>query len=245
MRDGNGGRPDGGALTPDPAALEAAIRRIQGIQAARVVAGPGGRVAEVHVLAGRERGAKQLVRDVQSVILTNFGVDIDYRTVSVVQLEEGSTAPPPITSQPAAEPAAQHTAPAEQPLTAPHAAGNRAAILRLQTETSAFTTEVKIAVSVEGTERAGSARGPSTSGLRIVAGATIDAVGELLHASAVEVHSADLITVGLVQMAVVVLRLATSRGEQLLTGSAIVRKDANDSVARATLDALNRVLNAR
>ena len=63
--------------------------------------------------------------------------------------------------------------------------------------------------------------------------------------SAVEVHSADLITVGLVQMAVVVLRLATARGEQLLTGSAIVRKDANDAVARATLDALNRVLNAR
>jgi hypothetical protein len=244
VRDGNGGRPEGGALAPDPAALEAAIRRIQGIQAARVVAGPGGRVAEVHVLAGRERGAKQLVRDVQSVILTNFGVDIDYRTVSVVQLDEVSTAQAPLVTQPQ-PPTAEPVEPREQPPITPAGASNRAAILRLQTETSAFTTEVKVAVAVEGTERSGAARGPSTSGLRIVAGATVDAVGDLLKASAVEVHSAELITVGIVQMAVVVLRLATSRGEQLLTGSAIVRKDANDSVARATLDALNRVLNAR
>jgi hypothetical protein len=244
VRDGNGGRPEGGALAPDPAALEAAIRRIQGIQAARVVAGPGGRVAEVHVLAGRERGAKQLVRDVQSVILTNFGVDIDYRTVSVVQLDESTAAP---VTPPTETAVVESAAPPERPSVAspPPAAGNRAAILRLVTETSAFTTEVKIAVAVDGNERAGVARGPSTSGLRIVAGATVEAVADLLRASAVEVHSADLITVGLVQMAVVVLRLATARGEQLLTGSAIVRKDANDSVARATLDALNRVLNPR
>ena len=231
-------------MAPDPASLEAAIRRIKGIQAARVVAGPGGRVSEVHVLAGRERGAKQLVRDVQSVILTNFGVDIDYRTVSVVQLDESPASSPQTVPAPPSVDAPTPVAP-ERPIGTERHIGDRPAILRLQTETSAFTTEVKVAVAVEGEERSGSARGPSTSGLRVVAGATVDAVGALLRASAVEVHSADLITVGLVQMAVVVLRLATARGEQLLTGSAIVRKDANDSVARATLDALNRVLNAR
>jgi hypothetical protein len=242
VRDGNGGRPDGGSAAAEPAALEAAILRIQGIQAARVVAGPGGRVSEVHVLAGRERGAKQLVRDVQSVILTNFGVDIDYRTVSIVQLEETSPTPP-AAAAPVAAPVA---ASAEQTVSAPvQMDSSRPAIVRLVTETSGFTTEVKIGVGVGGNERAGIARGPSTSGLRLVAGATVDAVGELLEASAVEVNSAELMTVGLVQLAVVVLRLATSRGEQMLTGSAIVRKDANDAVARATLDALNRVLNSR
>jgi hypothetical protein len=239
VRDGNGGRPDGGTAAAEPAALEAAILRIQGIQAARVVAGPGGRVSEVHVLAGRERGAKQLVRDVQSVILTNFGVDIDYRTVSVVQLEEIS---PP--SAPAAQ-ALEQTEHTPAPAPPIQMDSTRPAIVRLNTETSGFTTEVKIGVSVGGSERAGIARGPSTSGLRLVSGATVDALGEMLHASAVEVSSAELMTVGLVQLAVVVLRLATSRGEQLLTGSAIVRKDANDAVARATLDALNRVLNSR
>jgi hypothetical protein len=175
-----------------------------------------------------------LVRDVQSVILTNFGVDIDYRTVSVVQLDE--------TAAPAAPAPAQEVS---QPAPAVAIDSRRPAIVRLVTETAAFTTDVRIAIQVEGNERAGISRGPSTSGLRLVAAAAVDAVGDLLKASAVEVQSAELMTVGAVQLAVVLLRMSTSRGEQLLTGSAIVRKDANDAVARATLDALNRVLNAR
>ncbi|MGH2793942.1 MAG: hypothetical protein ACRDKG_06520 [Actinomycetota bacterium] len=218
---------------PESGALEDAIRRISGIQAARVVTGPGGRVAEVHVLAGRERGAKQLVRDVQSVILTNFGIDIDYRTVSVVQLD----AEPSSAFAPAATPVPrQESAPLEIP------GVPRAAIVRLVTETASFTTEVRVGVAINALERAGMARGPSTAGLRLVANATVDAVAEMLHASAVEVTSAELVTIGAVQVAVVVVRLATSRGEQTLTGSAVVRKDANDAVARATLDALNRVI---
>lgn len=221
---------------PEAGALEDAIRRIAGIQAARVVTGAGGRVAEVHVLAGRERGAKQLVRDVQSVILTNFGIDIDYRTVSVVQLDE----PGPTVAAPASAPAASPSA-ADRPI-ADTVLVPRPAITRLVTETSSFTTEVRVGVAVNAFERAGTARGPSTAGLRLVATATVDAIGEVLRASAVEVGSAELVTIGPVQVAVVVVRLATSRGEQTLTGSAVVRKDANDAVARATLDALNRVI---
>jgi hypothetical protein len=238
VRDGNGGRPETTGA-PEPSALEAAILRIQGIQAARVVAGPGGRVSEVHVLAGRERGAKQLVRDVQSVILTNFGLDIDYRTVSVVQLDEVSAPASAPAPQPGPAPAAVPVEPSAVPFDS-----RRPALTRLITETAAFTTEVRIGVQAGAHERSGLARGPSTSGLRLVASATVDALADLLSASAVEVHSAEMITVGLVQMAVVVLRMATSRGDQTLTGSAIVRKDANDAVARATLDALNRVLNS-
>jgi hypothetical protein len=72
---------------PAPSEMERAVARIPGIQAVRVVA-EDERIAEVHVLASRARAPKQLVRDVQSVVLTNFGVDIDYRIVSVVQLED-------------------------------------------------------------------------------------------------------------------------------------------------------------
>src|ERR1051326_6255385 len=185
---GNGGRPGNGA--PEPAALEAAILRIQGIQAARVVAGPGGRVSEVHVLAGRERGAKQLVRDVQSVILPNFGVDIDYRTVSVVQLDEIAPSVTP-SDAPSGSPAG---APAPAP-PAPSYESGRPAIVRLASETSSYTTEVRIGIEYGSRERSGSARGPSVSGLRIVAGATVDALEGLIGGSSIEVQSAELMTV--------------------------------------------------
>ena len=45
---------------------------------------------EVHILAAPTKLAKQVVRDVQSVALAAFGVELDRRTISVVQLE-GST----------------------------------------------------------------------------------------------------------------------------------------------------------
>lgn len=228
MGSGNGAPLEGasphGAF--DPADLERAILRIQGVQAARVMRGQGGRISEVHVLAGRERGAKQLVRDVQSVMLTNFGLEIDYRTVSVVQLD-----------QPPSGAAQEVLAPAVPP-------ARRPAIVRLTSETASLTTEVRVGLAVDGHERSGSARGPATSGLRLVAQAIVDAVSGLLEASAAEVESAEIATIGGRQVAVVILRLATPRGDQVLSGSALVRKDANDAAARAALAALNRVIGA-
>src|SRR5438309_10750069 len=72
--------------------IESALARIPSVTAARIVTGPAGRISEVHLLARRERAPKQLVRDVQSVALANFGVEVDYRTVSVVQLDEPEVA---------------------------------------------------------------------------------------------------------------------------------------------------------
>src|SRR5437588_7450227 len=85
----NGGRQD----SVSPTEVENALGRIPSVTAARIVTGPGGRISEVHVLARKERGPKQVVRDVQSVILTTFGLELDYRTVSVVQLDD-----PPVES---------------------------------------------------------------------------------------------------------------------------------------------------
>lgn len=73
----------GGNGLPLPEDMERAVARIPGIQAVRVVT-DADRIAEVHVLANRARAPKQLVRDIQSVVLTNFGYEIDYRIVSVV-----------------------------------------------------------------------------------------------------------------------------------------------------------------
>src|SRR5919198_3109427 len=81
--------------------IEGVIARIPGVQAARVVIGAGGRLTEVHVLATQERGAKQLVRDVQSSLLARFGIDVDYRIISIVQLHEER---PPETAEPVAAP---------------------------------------------------------------------------------------------------------------------------------------------
>jgi len=202
----------------DVTQLEAAIARIPSVTAARVVTDHTDRVAEVHVLARRDRGPKQVVRDVQSVAMANFGVEIDYRTVSVVQLDE-----PPV------EDDAQ-------------AASPRVILLRLSAEISGLATEVRVYVSGQGQEFVGSARGPASSGLRLVARAVVDAVAPLVPDAAFDVDFADVLPAGPYTVAVAVLRQATSRGDLVVSGSAIVRKDANDAMARASLAALNRLV---
>lgn len=216
-----GGHRGGEVATAD---LEGDISRITGIQSARVVQAPDGRITEVHVLATRERGAKQLVRDVQSVLLARYGLELDYRTVSVVQLDD-------ITVERKAGEAA--------------GGSPRPAIMRIAADSEKQVASVTVDLAVGEETRTGQARGSALSGSRLVALAIVDAVGGLLGSSAAEVEAAEVFTAGGHRLAVIVLRLVTARGEHLVTGSAVVRRDVNDAVARATLDALNRLIEAQ
>jgi hypothetical protein len=89
--------------------LERELCRIPEVTAARVVAGASGLIEEVHILSLPLKHAKQVVRDVQSVAMASFGLDLDRRIVSVVQLEApaGTVAapvPPPPVVAPEPEP---------------------------------------------------------------------------------------------------------------------------------------------
>ncbi|MHB8512425.1 MAG: hypothetical protein ACYDCC_09605 [Actinomycetota bacterium] len=198
--------------------IEKALAQISGVRAARVVGAEPGRVSEIHVLAEPGRAPKQLVRDIQSAVLTGFGMSIDYRIVSVVQLDrEPSTT---VTELPRPRPI----------------------LRRLSAETASFSTEVRVGVAVGGEELDRTMRGPATAGLRLVAQATVDAIGTTLRADAVEVESAEILNASNRQAALVVLKVMTSRGDHAVCGSALVRRDPIDAVARATLDALNRFI---
>ena len=70
----------------DVQAIETEIGRLPEVVACRIVADAVGRPLEVHVLAHPGKHPKQVVRDVQSVALASFGLEIDRRIVSVVQL---------------------------------------------------------------------------------------------------------------------------------------------------------------
>src|ERR1700733_14894418 len=68
--------------------LEDALRQIPGVRAASVVTGPDAQPTEIHILADRAKPAKQVVRDIQSLAMARYDLDIDHRIVSVVQIDE-------------------------------------------------------------------------------------------------------------------------------------------------------------
>jgi hypothetical protein len=64
------------------------ICKLSDIRHCSVVCGPSNEVEEIHVLAGINRNIKQLVRDIQSAINARFGINIDYKVISIAQINE-------------------------------------------------------------------------------------------------------------------------------------------------------------
>lgn len=198
--------------------LEAAITRIPGVRAARVVA-DGPRVAEVHVVADTERSPKQLVRDVQSVAKATLDLDIDYRTVSVVQLEE----------------------PDEGAAVGSRGGLRRLPLLRVAASRTGQLATIDVALQEEGVEVIGQARGSVGEIPLVVARATLAAFAKRLEGSVAEIAGVDRADVAGRGIALVLVRIVSSTGERLASGSAVIGADPNDAIARATLDAVNRV----
>jgi hypothetical protein len=220
--------------------LEDSLRHIPGVKAASVVTGPDAVPTEVHVLATPGKAAKQVVRDVQSLALARYDIEIDHRIVSVVQMgdDEVRTVEPEVNGSSASAGDGQEQ---ENEDTDPVV---RPAITAIMVRSGHGETQASVTLAIGDQLFEGESKGPAGQShrSRLVALATLDAVAELLGQPC-EVESASIVHTGLREVALSVLTVMVPRtGEQVLTGSAAVRGDDADAVARSVLAALNRQL---
>jgi exodeoxyribonuclease-5 len=68
--------------------LEAEFCRLPDVNAVRIQIDEAGRPIEVHVLATPDKPAKQLARDIQSVAMTSFGLELDRRITLPARFRE-------------------------------------------------------------------------------------------------------------------------------------------------------------
>jgi len=204
--------------------LEDEIARLSGIHAVRVVGDRAGRPIEVHVLADNSKPAKQTVRDVRAVAQTVFGWELDHRIVSVAQLK------------PEGEPA---TETGELP------PESRVRVIGTSVEIIGVRAEARVVLAAAETEYTGFAEGSAATVARphLVATATVDALRQIdRSAEAVHLASAEIGRTPTGRVALVTVVYVDAPGELVVSGSAVVRRDRDDAVARAVLDATNRRL---
>jgi hypothetical protein len=219
--------------------LEESLRRVPGIRAVSVVTGPDAVPTEIHIVASRGKGAKQVVRDVQSLAMASYDIDIDHRIVSVVQFDDDIDVVSGELSTVIRLPETSNQLAAAQADIVP-----RPVIAAITTRTAGAEADASVVVKTGDTSYDGRSIGPSTMSHRhtLIARATLDALSELLGLPA-EVEFVTVSTMGTRRMAACVIQVAVPGiGELVLTGSALVRSDEADAVARAVLDALNRRL---
>ena len=218
------------------ARAEAAIKSLRDVDGVSILA-DGEEIRELHVLTSSSRAPKQIVRDVQTLLLTKFNRTIDHRVVSVAYSKPAGTvavAPPP----PAVE-----VAPPPIPATVGEEERVRFAGVNL------FVAGARVQAQVElkwkGVARIGSASGYAArdAAHRLVAEATVAALQEFLEDElALSVEDATLTRTGRTEVAVVSLTLLTHRQNKTLVGSCAVEQDSAQAVALAALTALNRVI---
>ena len=223
------GAPEGGLMTDqgiaglDVQAIETEIGRLPEVVACRIVADAVGRPVEVHVLAHPGKHPKQVVRDVQSVALASFGLEIDRRIVSVVQL-----APTGPTAQ-----------------EGPAAVTSRMGIGSIQSLLEGRRTTIRVSLSTGGREATGFAEGSSAvaARMRLLALATLDALRQLVDAAqALELEDASIARVGSHDVALVTLVHVDPPLEYQLIGAVLARQSPDSAAVRAVLDAVNRRL---
>ena len=192
----------------------------------------GKEIVEIHVLASSDRGAKQVVRDVQSALFAAYGVEVDHRIVSVAQMP----------MNPLEEKEAALKEKAERVCT------REVRLMIAGVEVSRRNGMVEITVSLmkenEMFEGKATCRDTRRHYLRAAAMATLDAVHamlgkecfELLEVRQVNICDADIL------ITMIEFWHGGMCAPVMLTGAAVQHDDAVSSVVRSTLDGLNRCI---
>lgn len=205
--------------------VERELCRLPEVNAARIVEDEIGRPVEVHILASRSKHAKQIVRDVQSVAMAEYGLDLDRRLISVVQLEGGA---------------------GDEHVTSEPVGSTRVSIEGITAEKQGMRSLVRVTLSRDDVHATGTAEGSIASSTRhrLVAHATLEALRQLVPAAeATDVDTAAVVRVGQRDVAVASVVFVMPPAEDVISGSALVREGGEqDAMVRAVLDATNRRL---
>jgi len=200
---------------------EQAVKQIKSVIAARIKVDHQGEIEEVHILAASGRAPKQIVRDVESILVAQFDLQIDHKRISVAQVEDDEDGTFAIVES------------------------TRPKLVGVTLRTVNGMAEVKVELLTGDKIIEGIAQGPSSAHnkLRLFVEATLQALCPFtLDKFLFVTEDVGITQLAKQQIALVSITLITTAGEQSLTGCALVRNDDREAVVKAALDAVNRKL---
>lgn len=217
--------------------VEQALEGLRDVTSARIVADDEGNILEVHVVATSDREAKQIARDIESMLVAKLGKPIDHRKISVAKVD--ATTEEPKAAEEAPEPVHNPTG-ESLPF---H--DRRIEFVGVSVAQAQNRAEARVELAWDGIETAAAVSGMDSSASvhRLVSEATIEAVENLLERDGqFTVNEVKQVMVGDEQTVMVHVSHLEDRHEKVLVGGCPVSGDLARAVALATLNALNRFL---
>lgn len=216
--------------------VEQALVSLQDVRSARIVADDRGEILEIHVVAGAARSAKQIARDVGSLMVAKLGISVDHRKISVALVDGDEPIEPELGEDESQAPASVHYLETDE---------NRVEFVGVSIAQSQNMAEARVELALGDTETVASVSGADapTSILRTVSEAVIKAIQQLLDdAGLLAVSAIEQVTVGGDPIVVTAVIHVADRQEKQLIGACAVNGDPVLAAALATLDAVNRYL---
>ena len=209
----------------DVGAVERELCRLPAVESASVATDDAGRPVGVQVRASGSKEAEAVARDVRSVAIASFGLDLDPRVISV--------------AHPSHSPGPEENGRAEG-----SSPGQAILLKAVTSEQEGSRRVVRVALSGRTVEATGVASAQTSAGNRhrLAAQATLAALRQLepRWASA-ELQDCSILLLGPAEVALATLSIALPTHEEVVSGSAVVGggTDAH-AVANAVLDAADR-----
>lgn len=204
----------------DTEEIESKLCQIKDVRAARIIKGKDSSIEEIHVIAVPDRGPKQLVRDIESALMAEYGLPINHKKISIAQISD-----------------------TEIGLAAAKGEKARPKIASINADLSGVRAKVQIVLELNGNVFEGISQGTAsqTGQIRLVAEATLDAVEKIVQGPySFALEDVVILPLGREKVAVACVAVVSSLGEETFSGSAVVRQNDKDSIVKATLDAINR-----
>jgi hypothetical protein len=203
--------------------IEDVVRQLRDVVSARVVLDALGRVDELHVLVNPRRAPKQVARDIESGLHAHLGIEVDYKKISIAQIQGRSA------------------------LAGSAAERARLRFCDVSLTVSGAKAEATVHLKRDETMHTGTAIGHASNHnqLRLIANAALRAVentGSEDGTMVIEDVASQVSLAGRTAIVLLVSAIGSAKGEELMTGSALVRQDVWKAVVNATLDAVNRRL---
>lgn len=197
--------------------MERTIEKLDSIVSCKIISGENDNFEEIHIVSNGIRNPKQVVRDIQSVLIATYNIQIDHKKISVAEIHDNSL----------------------------KRFENRLKIMSVSHDNNGQKSIIKVVLDNHRDRFENSKIGVNTTRNidRMLVDVTLKTVEDAFgYDDTFILEDIKTVNISTDKVIIVVITSVDNGVEQKLCGSCLVKNDYKEAVVKATLDALNRYI---
>ncbi|OZV12610.1 hypothetical protein CIW83_08310 [Tissierella sp. P1] len=194
--------------------IEQTIEKLDSVVSCKIIS-EDNNFEEIHIVSNRNRSAKQLVRDIQSILIATYNIQVDHKKISIAEIQDDSL----------------------------KKIENRLKIMSISHDNNGQKAMVKVTLDNHKDIFENSRIGINTSTNidRMLVDVTLKTVEDAYgYEETFILEDIKTVNISTDEVVIVVITCISEGLEQKFCGSCLIKNDYKEAVVKATLDALNR-----